>query len=200
MAIAHRYGMAHASKERRYLTQELRAKRSTGGATIEGYAAKFGIVSEDLGGFREVLLPGCFDLAGSPDVICNYEHDDCAILGRTSSGTLKIAADEVGLRFECAAPPTALGNDVCALIERGDLKGNSFAFEVSEGGEEWGKADDGLPLRKITRCLLYDVAVVVHPAYADTELALRSLAQAQTPPTPRNVNCGARLRLAEACA
>lgn len=191
--------MEHHKKERRFLNVELRATRADEGSgnagTISGYAAKFGVVSEDLGGFREVLLPGCFDVSASPDVVCNYEHDDCRMLGRTSSGTLKLSTDDTGLAFECSAPDTTLGRDVCELIRRGDLRSNSFAFEVAEDGEEWATADDGLPLRKISRCILYDVSVVIHPAYPETELAIRSLEKSKAAP-PRLDLYRARLKLA----
>lgn len=171
-------------KERRFLTGELRAKRGDGGNKIGGYAAKYNVISEDLGGFREVLLPGCFDLDNSPDIVCNFDHDDCRILGRSTSGTLRVSADDVGLAFECDTPNTTLGNDIVELIARGDIASNSFAFTVEE--EEWDEMEDGTPLRKIKRCVVWDTAVVIHPAYPETELALRSLeaARAKTQPQP----------------
>lgn len=194
--------MQNNSRERRYLKNELRAsRRANGERIITGYAAKYGVISEDLGGFREVLVPGCFDLEASTDVVCNYDHDDCRMLGRTTSGTLQISADETGLLFECRAPNTSLGNDICELIERGDIAANSFAFVISDGGEEWAETEDGLPLRRITRCVIFDVSVVVHPAYPETELALRSLhalrdERKQPPPTPATVPVITRCRMA----
>lgn len=194
--------MAH---ERRYLKQnetQLRATRGEGGGnTICGYAAKFGVESEELYderrgvAFREVLLPGCFDLEANKDVVCNFDHDDNKILGRTTSGTLTLSADETGLYFECRAPNTTLGNDLVELIGRGDINANSFAFDIPDGGEEWGETADGTPLRKITRCILYDVSCVIHPAYPETELALRHF---KPKPRPTDHNRAARLRLAEA--
>lgn len=178
-------------KERRYLKTknltELRAKRNEGGGgTIEGYAAKYNVISEDLGGFREVLLPGCFDLENSPDIVCNREHNDDDPLGRTISGTLEVTADDVGLAFNCNVADTSLGRDTLVLIGRGDLQDCSFAFCVpeDESGEEWDETDDGTPLRKIKKCVLFDVACVMHPAYPQTEVALRSLS-ARTKATER---------------
>jgi len=183
------------SKERRYLSNELRAKRNaTGGGTIAGYAAKFNVVSEDLGGFREVLLPGCFDLEANADVLCNREHNDCDPLGRTTSGTLRISADDTGLAFECDVADTTLGRDTLTLVERRDVESCSFAFEAID--EEWGVAADDLPLRKIKRCALYDVAIVTHPAYPETEVALRSLSKSRAVRSVSNV-VAARLALAE---
>jgi HK97 family phage prohead protease len=164
-------------KERRYLKTELRATRDDSGATIEGYAAKYNVISEDLGGFREVLLPGCFELY--EDIVCNREHNDDDPLGRTISGTLKVETDDIGLVFRCSAPNTTLGRDTVELISRGDINSCSFAFIVeNEDDEEWGETEDGQPLRSIKRCTVYDVACVTHPAYPQTELALRSLNKA----------------------
>lgn len=200
--------------ERRYLTKELRAKRSEPGessaGTIVGYAAKFNVISELLYDeekgieFREVLLPGCFDLEASPDIVCNREHCDDDPLGRTTSGTLTVTVDETGLRFECLAPNTQLGRDTIELItprggmEFGDLNACSFAMSVEE--DEWSETEDGTPLRSIKRCPVYDVSLVMHPAYPNTEVAMRSLAKARAakPQEPlfRNID-RARLALAE---
>lgn len=182
-------------KEHRFQKTELRAQRNDAGGTIAGYAAKYGVVSEDLGGFREILMPGCFDLDTNPDVVCNREHNDDDPLGRTTSGTLKLWSDEVGLAFECQVAPTTLGRDTLALVERKDINGCSFAFEVVD--ETWATADDGTPLRQVKRCVVYDVAAVVHPAYPETELAMRSAIAARAPQTLRNRNRRARLKLAE---
>lgn len=75
---------------------------------IRGYAAVFNQLSEDLGGFRERVLPGAFKdcLAASPDVRCLFNHDPNAVLGRTKAGTLRLAEDNKGLHFDCDLPDT----------------------------------------------------------------------------------------------
>lgn len=172
--------MSNKPKERRFIKTELRAKRDGGKNLIAGYAAKFGVLSEILGDeetkeFREILLPGCFEL--SDDIVCNREHDDDDPLARSSSGTLTVTVDDVGLAFEANVAPTQLGLDTMILVERQDLKSCSFAFTVED--EEWIEGEDGIPVRQVKRCIVYDVAIVTHPAYPETEVALRSLAAAQ---------------------
>lgn len=183
-------------RERRFLTTE--AGRMTVEAPadsspkIRGYAALFNTWSHPLPGpngkpFRERILPGAFDaaLAGEGlDVIANYEHSNRDILGRSTSGTLRLSVDERGLMFEIDPPDTTLGRDIRHLIERGDLGANnsgcSFAFTVSEDAEEIGRADDGMDTRTIRSVSgLYDIAICTVPAYPDTSLAVRSIEQAR---------------------
>lgn len=63
---------------------------------LGGYAAVFDSISEDMGDG-----PGCFTatLATDPDIRALINHDANLILGRTKSGTLTLAEDEIGLRF-----------------------------------------------------------------------------------------------------
>ena len=100
------------------------------------------------------------------------------ILARTSSGTLTLAVDEVGLRFTFEAPATTRGNDMVELLRRGDVNKCSFRFIVRQ--DEWLYADEQNGLEYDRRTIikvskLYDVALVVYPAYRDTEASVRHL-------------------------
>jgi HK97 family phage prohead protease len=148
-----------------------------GSRSISGYAAVFGSLSEDLGGFREKIAPGAFaqSLRDNPDVLCLYGHDSNQILGRVSSGTLTIAEDSVGLRFTCKLPSTSTANDLIALMERGDLGAMSFGFSLTQGGggDEWTEVN-GQVIRTLTNVVLWEVSVVGQPAYSATSVDLRS--------------------------
>lgn len=92
--------------------------RDTGttGRTIVGYAAKFECWSDPiLGWFREKIARGAFDGCDMQDVIMCFNHRDDAILARTTSGTLRLEADDVGLRFAFEAPHTTVGNGQAAV-------------------------------------------------------------------------------------
>lgn len=61
------------------------------GQRIVGYAAKFNSVSRDLGGFVEKIKPGAFNASiASGDIRALWNHENRYVLGRTSSGTLKM--------------------------------------------------------------------------------------------------------------
>lgn len=147
---------------------------------IRGLAAAYRKWSLDLGGFKEIIEPGAFDkvLARKKlDVVALFDHAGQP-LGRTTSGTLKLAADDRGLNYEIDPPDTQLGRDLMTLIRRRDLFGSSFAFTVEHGkGDSWTSDEKGNMTRTIREFSgLYDVSVVTHAAYGSaTSVAVRSL-------------------------
>lgn len=166
-------------------------RRDIGGVShpvITGYAAVYDSLSEDLGGFYEVVRPGAFDRAmGETDVRALFNHEPSYILGREKAKTLRLFDDSKGLRYEIDAPDTQCARDLITSIERGDIDGSSFGFIIV--GERWSTAPDGSPLRELTDVLPFDVSPVTYPAYEgtaapDVAVALRSLdAFRSTPPT-----------------
>jgi HK97 family phage prohead protease len=167
--------------ETRTLKIEVRAAKDDPNA-IEGYAAVFNSESEDLGGFREVLVPGAFKraLATGDDVLCLMDHDLRQLLGRTSSGTCKVMEDENGLRFRCSMPNTRLGQDVMEQIKRGDISQCSFSFAMdpeSDDDEDWSEEKDADGRSYVKRTIravskLFDVSPVVTPAYRATSVSV----------------------------
>lgn len=156
--------------ERRAAALEVRAS----GRRLEGYAATFGSVAS-LGPVRETIAPGAFAGSLGGDILALLDHDPGKVLGRTRSGTLRIAEDARGLAFSLDLPDTSAAADVLALAARGDLGGMSFGFRVPEGGEAW----DG-ERRTLRRVELLEISVVsAWPAYPDTEVAVRAAHDAQ---------------------
>lgn len=162
---------------RQFKVQELRLQRTDGGPTkITGHAAVFGVLSEDLGGFREQIQAGAFSDVLTNDVRALFNHDPNLILGRTVSGTLKLAEDPTGLAIEATIPDTSYARDLVISMERGDVDQMSFAFTVSREGEAWARDGTGPWIRTIKKVSrLYDVSPVTYAAYPQTDAALRSL-------------------------
>lgn len=144
----------------------------TRGRTVQGYAAVYGALSEDLGGFREKIAPGAFADVLDSDVRALLNHDPDQLLGRTKSGTLRLAEDPRGLRFELDLPDSPVGENVRAAVARQDLDGASFRFLV--GSESW----DGDVRTVETVAELHDVTLATHPAYPETSVELRTRPQA----------------------
>lgn len=140
----------------------------TRGRTLHGYAAVYGVESGDLGGFRERIAPGAFAGVLDADVRCLLNHDPNEVLGRTRSGTLRLADDARGLRFECDLPDSPLGANVREAVSRGDIDGASFRFKV--GTESWSS-----DLRTVeTVAELQDVTVATYGAYPAASVELRT--------------------------
>lgn len=141
---------------------------------VEGYAIVFNSESRDLGGFTEVVKENALDkaLERNTDVLALYGHDYQNVLGRQSADTLQLEKDERGIKFTLDLPNTQLGRDVYTLVERGDLKGNSFGFTVEK--DSWDKKGDKV-IRTIEQVRdLFEISIVSLPAYEATELTKRN--------------------------
>jgi HK97 family phage prohead protease len=123
----------------------------------------------------ERIMPGAFDAVLAQDVRCLYDHESDRLLGRTKSGTLRLALDAAGLRYEVDLPDTTTGRDVTVSVERKDITGSSFAFSLADGGAHW-LTEGNREIRVITRVeALYDVGPVTYPAYEAATTGLRSV-------------------------
>ncbi len=156
---------------------ELRSNEESGTSLIVGQASVFNVRSENLGGFREVIMPGAFDDVLTDDVRCLLNHDRNFILGRTKSGTLRLSVDANALNYEADAPDTQTIKDlVIAPLKRRDIDQSSFAFRVARDGDKWDEDEEGVIVRTVHRISkLYDVSPVTFPAYPDTKVSARSL-------------------------
>lgn len=145
---------------------------------VVGYAAKFGVLSLDLGDFVERLDPGAFSLVSERrgrkkplQTRALWNHDANFPLARYPD-TLKLSVDDIGLRYEFPVPDTTYGRDIAANIRAGIVKGSSFAFQVAPGGDDWSM-EEGRSVRTIKRVdSLIDVSPTTFPAYPDSDVAV----------------------------
>jgi len=143
------------------------------GNTIRGYAAVYNSDSEWMGGFYEQIAKGAFDEVMDNDTRAYFNHDENLLLGRVSSGTLRLGSDERGLYYEVDLPNTSYANDLVELMKRGDVNQSSFAFLIES--DRWEERDGKTYriIEKVSRLL--DVSPVAQPAYPDatSELMMR---------------------------
>lgn len=164
------------------LTVESRSEDGSEREYIVGYAAKFGVLSLDLGDFVERIDPGAFGIVSERrgrrkplETRALFNHDANYPLARYPD-TLSMSVDDVGLRYEFPVPDTTYGRDLAANIRAGIIKGSSFSFTVPSGGDSWS-VEEGRSTRTIHRVdSLIDLGPVVFPAYpdADVKVAQRS--------------------------
>lgn len=167
-------------EKRIYKIETRTEKREDGTPVIVGHASLYDSRSENLGGFYETIERGAFtpELIEKSDVRALINHDQNLILGRSTSGTLKLEADEKGLRYEFDVPDTSYGKDLLVSMKRGDINSSSFAFTVKR--DTWSNDEEGNNIRTINEIeRLYDVSPVTYPAYTeanDLAVAQRGLA------------------------
>ena len=168
---------------------------------IEGRPIVFGVRSVNLTPWSstrkvyEILEPGCIsrELLAKSDVILNLNHSNMVpdVLGRfrnSDKDTLSLELRGDGIDCRCDLPKTNNANDALELMKRGDITGMSFAFEDdwedSENGVSYEKTNDiedgkEVWLRHVKKITgLYDVAIVTHPAYEQTNVGLRETSEA----------------------
>lgn len=178
-------GIGGAFEERAAFTGahlELRAAAEGQMPKIVGHAAVYNQWSQDLGGFKERVMPGAFlKTMDGGDQRALFNHDPNFLLGRTKSGTLTLADEKKGLHFEASPPDTQTIRDlvIAPMTPRNggttaDLNQCSFAFLPVE--DEWRapKLTDGLYERDLHEVVLFDVSAVTFPAYDQTDVGLRS--------------------------
>jgi HK97 family phage prohead protease len=143
---------------------------------LAGYAAPFNSLSVDLGGFKEVIMPGAFKRSlTEEDIWMLFDHKTSWPLGRNKAGTLLLAEDERGLKFECIPPETTWMKDVLTSITRGDITGCSFGFNTRPGGHTWKyDKETNTVLHTLKDVQLNEISITVGPAYRETSVAIRS--------------------------
>lgn len=154
--------------------REFRVSGKGENPVISGYAAVFGVLSEDLGGFREKILPGAFSRSlNEGDQRALWNHNTNMVLGRRKSGTLELQEDETGLKFVIYPPNTVAGRDAVESMKRGDVDQMSFAFRAMK--DDWSQVGKDV-IRTLKEVELFEVSPVTFPAYPQTSAFLREKA------------------------
>lgn len=167
------------------------------GDTLIGHAAVFGQMAKVPGGYEQLARTAFDDVLkrSGTDVVALVEHDPGRLLGRQSSGTLRLRADDEGLAFEVDLPDTSYANDLRKLVARGDLTGASFGFIPGNDGT-WTRAKDGAQVHTVNTVeFLRDVSPVTFPAYDGAGVALRSYDFDQPSGRSQMVRARARVHL-----
>ncbi|MER5749206.1 phage major capsid protein [Streptomyces sp. NPDC002088] len=137
---------------------------------LSGYAVVFNSPTR-IGTFTESIAPDAWTNAGD-DVLATWNHNPDSILGRTRSGTLTLAVDSTGIRYDVALPDTELGRSVHELVKRGDVFGSSFTFICDE--DQWDYIGE-IPHRTVTAMRVIELGPVHTPAYPDATVSARAI-------------------------
>lgn len=168
------------SFERRTFLGDVEFRKGTDGKLrAGGFALRYNTLSQNLGGFVEQVARGAVTKTiQEADIRGLVNHDPNLLIGRNTSGTLRLTDDPEGLIYEIDLPDTTVGRDAAVLLERKDMSGSSFGFRTIE--DEWGETGQGFPLRTLKVIALRDVGPVTFPAYTEADAAMRSLAESRS--------------------
>lgn len=176
--------VAAGAAERRHVTLDSIELRESddGKIKLEGHAAVFDSLSEDLGGWRERIQRGAFRKVLSKndlDVRLLFNHDRNLVLARSTvgsgAGSLTLREDPKGLFVEAELVRTQLATDLRELIKSDVVTQMSFSFRVRPDGEDvWEEEGDELVRTIISFGELLDVSPVTYPAFPQTDVSARS--------------------------
>jgi HK97 family phage prohead protease len=156
------------------------------GPIIRGYGSVSNVwttIGGEEYGFDERFAPGAWTASLSADWRSMFNHEVCELLGRTKSGTLRLAEDQTGLAYEVDInpdDPNAMSTH--AKVARGDVDGSSVWFRVIRDEWVYPDATNGLmrPQRTIHEAAGIETGPVTFPAYEEAESSARSLAPLDT--------------------
>ena len=168
--------MTNRPQEQRFYEGEVEYRTQGSEPVVEGYAAVFNKYTKPFGTFKEAVMEGAFTrtLNSGKDIVVLLSHQPHAFLGRTATGTAKVAEDSNGLHYQVRLPNTQAGRDVAELIERGDIRGSSFGFGKPTGNQAKWSMVNGERVRQLHELSLVDVGPTPYPAYEDSTAQVRT--------------------------
>ena len=148
--------------------------------TITGRAIVFESWSKNLGGFYEIIHRGAItqELIDKSDIIMNINHNDEKMVARSrqGKGTLSVSLRDDGVYFSFEAPTTSRGDELLYNIRNGNIFECSFAFTIPDDihSVRWYVDSDNVYRREVNVIDgLYDMSLVIHGAYGDTNCQAR---------------------------
>lgn len=170
------------SKEIRAFNFEIRANEEKEGR-IEGRAIVYD-QRTNMGWYDEIIESGALEGADLKDVRMLVNHNtDMIPLARSrnnnDNSTMQMTVDDDGLfiRADLDIKNNADARSLYSAVGRGDVSGMSFMFTVD--GDKWDDQDSEHPTRTITRfSKIFEVSAVTWPAYEQTSISTRGLADA----------------------
>lgn len=138
----------------------------------------------DLGWYDEIIEAGALDLTDLKDVRFLVNHNtDMIPLARsrnnTDNSTMQMTVDAEGMviRADLDTENNSDAKNLYSAVGRGDISGMSFMFSVDS--DSWDDIESEHPtrhIRSISRVM--EVSAVTFPAYSQTSIQTRGLADA----------------------
>jgi HK97 family phage prohead protease len=148
------------------------------GFTLEGYAAVFDTptrIDSWEGNFNEVIERGAFaeTISGRLPAL-QFDHGRDPATGSAPIGSIEeLREDDHGLFVKARLHDNERVKPIRQAIASGAIDGMSFRFQVNR--ESWTDKDRAVPTRTIRSVDLFELGPVVFPAYAATNVGVRSM-------------------------
>lgn len=127
----------------------------------------------DIGGsYIEIIRRGALDGADIGDVRLLVGHDASRIPLARTPRTMSLEVDADGLTFRAQLPDTEAGREAYQAVERGDIRGLSFAFTVPDDGDEYDPKTNTRTINRIAK--VYECTLTAFPAYESTTVSAES--------------------------
>ena len=127
----------------------------------------------DIGGsYIEIIRRGALDGTDLSDVRLLVGHDASRIPLARTPRTMSLEVDADGLTFRAQLPDTEAGREAYQAVERGDIRGLSFAFTVPAGGDEYDPETNTRTINRIAK--VYECTLTAFPAYESTYVSAES--------------------------
>lgn len=176
--------MSTEKKEIRAFAFEIRAEEDEArGHIITGRPIVYN-QRTDLGWCDEIIDQGALDATDLKDVrlLVNHNTDmiPCArSRNNNENSTMQLKPDDDGMtmRADLDTENNADSKSLYSAVNRGDISGMSFMFSVDK--DAWDDIDTDHPTRHIRSIRrVYEVSAVTFPAYSQTSIQARGLAEA----------------------
>lgn len=139
---------------------------------IEGRFIPYGQETELWPGAFEEIAPTACDETLGEDIRALTNHNTTLVLGRNTTGTLKLENRANGLWSEIKINRDDTdAMNTYARVKRGDVNQCSFGFNILEELTDW--REDGTVKWTITKIRLFEVSVCTFPAYEQTSIQAR---------------------------
>lgn len=139
----------------------------------------------NLGWYDEIIADGALSETDLRDVRFLVNHNtDMIPLARSrnnnANSTMQMEVIEgkgMSIRVDLDTENNADARSLYSAVERGDITGMSFMFNVD--GDKWEELDSDHPTRTITKIeKVFEVSAVTFPAYEATSIQARGLSDA----------------------
>ena len=148
-------------------------REENGDRYVEGYFARFDDTYDMGCGVTESIDRHAFDSSIHDDVRVLVNHDTTKVIGRTAAKTAEIRVDDVGLWGSAKINPADTdAMNAAARLERGDVTGASFGFEIRKIEREYYESK-GTIHRILKDVRLLEISVCTFPAYQKTNVGVR---------------------------